>query len=483
MVRLGASKIVGTAAVAMLSLAAVTLGCSRRLDGGAGGGGAGVGSVRLFLQIMPGVMVSSVHWQISSTSGSVVRQGDITTIDPSSTASVDTSCPAGADDTVTFTATTSNGLSCAGHSSAFNVIAGATVSVTVTLVCGGGTPMQPNGSVIVGANVVAGDYCPLLTSWEASPSQVAVGRVVDVSASAIDQDAGDVLSYVWTATSGSFFSPSSASTTYQCSSAGPQTLTIAVIDNHTPTPCATRMSLVVECTPLSECGNGVVDPGETCDPPNGTTCSATCQSGECGDGIVQVGEQCDPPNPANHCSVFCTLIPYCGDGHIDPGEQCDPPGPLPDGTTCDANCQVPCLGPTNNACTTCERADVGDCPASLNVVPGAVCGGWGCEGFSPVSPARAHCQALYECIRTSGCMMGDDPTPCLCGSLTPASCVNAGPPASAPCAAQYAAAAADASNLGPVTSQFSNPSSPVGIADNQAVCAVDSAITSGCVCP
>src|SRR5262249_4233406 len=137
------------------------------------------------------------------------------------------------------------------------------------------------------------------------------------------------------------------------------------------------------CQFVPICGDGIIQPPETCDPPNGTTCRANCQNGECGDGIVQFGEQCDPPSPANHCSVACTLIPYCGDFHVDPGEQCDPPGVvLPNGLTCDSNCQAPCLGPGDNACSTCERADVADCPASLNVVPGSTCG-WGCVGFAP----------------------------------------------------------------------------------------------------
>jgi len=51
----------------------------------------------------------------------------------------------------------------------------------------------------------------------------------------------------------------------------------------------------------------------------------------CGDGNLDVGEECDPPNatPVNHyyCDENClsVYVPYCGDGNLDVGEECDPP--------------------------------------------------------------------------------------------------------------------------------------------------------------
>lgn len=38
------------------------------------------------------------------------------------------------------------------------------------------------------------------------------------------------------------------------------------------------------CAPIPGCGNLVVEPGETCDPPDGTTCDAQCQAITCPDG-------------------------------------------------------------------------------------------------------------------------------------------------------------------------------------------------------
>jgi hypothetical protein len=62
--------------------------------------------------------------------------------------------------------------------------------------------------------------------------------------------------------------------------------------------------------PAPFCGDGNVDPGEGCDPPDGSTCDSKCQP-------------------------IYTQAPYCGDGNVDPGESCDPP----DGSTCDSKCQ------------------------------------------------------------------------------------------------------------------------------------------------
>ena len=97
------------------------------------------------------------------------------------------------------------------------------------------------------------------------------------------------------------------------------------------------------CT-LPACGDTFVQPGagEQCDPPNGTTCSATCQNIPltCGNGIVQPGEACDDGNLDNTdaCTNACAL-PACGDTFVQPGagEQCDPPD---GGVTCDAACQI-----------------------------------------------------------------------------------------------------------------------------------------------
>lgn len=74
------------------------------------------------------------------------------------------------------------------------------------------------------------------------------------------------------------------------------------------------------------CGNGAVESGEDCEPPNTSTCDANCQTiAVCGNSIVEAGEQCDPPGTAT-CDANCQTIAVCGNSVIEAGEQCDPPG-------------------------------------------------------------------------------------------------------------------------------------------------------------
>jgi hypothetical protein len=420
---------------------------------------------------------------------------------------VDTSCPTGSGYRVVMTATATdtmgNSVPCTGSSPApgFNVTAGGSVMVGVSLICGGSmSPPTDQGHVIVNGTVVAGDNCPVVKSWDVSPLQTSSGGQINVSATATDADTPlQTLSYAWTADSGTFNSPSVAATQYNCGAptlnsnlarlTPPHTLTFTVSDSYSP-PCSASVTFSVDCVSPSLCGNGIIEPGETCDPPNGTTCGANCLPlAFCGDGIVQMGEQCDNGaanlpagttygTAAAHCLAgTCTNVPYCGDGVVNTanGETCDPPN----GINCDATCRGECVVPPNDACLMCEQADTLDCGPLITQVPGgAAC--FGCDGFSTGTNAQVHCAALLTCIRSQNCMAGDDPTPCLCGALSPGNCVSMGAPSTAACAAQYAAAAADFPAAGTVFSQFSQPSTSVGIADNVAACRVDSQCT---VCP
>jgi hypothetical protein len=140
----------------------------------------------------------------------------------------------------------------------------------------------------------------------------------------------------------------------------------------------------------SLCGNGAIDPGETCDPP--ATCPSNCDDGNGCTADTMSG------TPAT-CDVSCTHAPIvgcvdgdgccpascssatdsdcsasCGDGVIDPGETCDPPATCPsscdDGDACTtdtltgsaANCNVAC---TNTSIVSCVGGD-GCCPAGCN---------------------------------------------------------------------------------------------------------------------
>ncbi len=89
---------------------------------------------------------------------------------------------------------------------------------------------------------------------------------------------------------------------------------------------------------------GVVDQCDDGNTNNGDGCSSTCRTEApvCGNGRVESGEQCDPPNSANHCSSTCRWLPYCGDGTVNQAsEQCEPPNT----STCNASCQTIAAAP------------------------------------------------------------------------------------------------------------------------------------------
>src|SRR5205823_10647776 len=81
----------------------------------------------------------------------------------------------------------------------------------------------------------------------------------------------------------------------------------------------------------SNCGNGVVDPGEQCDPGDSSNiyaCNSDCtwKTAVCGDNVLELGEQCDDGNrtPGDGCENDCTRT------------SCSAPVPTSRGATCES---------------------------------------------------------------------------------------------------------------------------------------------------
>ncbi len=116
-----------------------------------------------------------------------------------------------------------------------------------------------------------------------------------------------------------------------------------------------------ECTKEIGCGNGILEVtadasgiyrAEECDDDNiadGDGCSSDCRieggrSPECGNGILERGEACDPAAEAwkdGGCRQDCQREDGCGDGLVDAdaGETCDD-GNVVFGDGCDGNCHL-----------------------------------------------------------------------------------------------------------------------------------------------
>ena len=417
---------------------------------------------------------------LASDNTTVLATGPINTTDKGATPSVDVSVIASMNDTVKLHAVTSANVTCDGVSAVFNVVAGQnTPLIGVNLICGGSQNKTVSGSLIVNGTVTVGDNCPVLSSWMASPLTTSTGGQIDVSAAATDADATDTVTYAWTATAGTFVAPGSATTKYNCSVGGAQTLTVTVSDNHGATPCTAVQTFPVNCVSLS-CGNGVLDTGEACDSsaatdPNKNNCDANCHI-ICGNGILDGAEQCDPP-VANVCSATCQFVPaMCGDNVVQHGESCDPPN----GTTCSTTCQSQAVD-VNAMCQTCESTSAA-CDPTLTSVPGAAT--FGCSGF-PAGAAQTACLNLLACIRSNKCNNGDDPTPCFCGALDSITCLSSNGSMTAACYTQYNTALSALTVAGATSSVatlFGNPKSPIGVANNVVSCDVDAHCDTAPLC-
>jgi hypothetical protein len=128
----------------------------------------------------------------------------------------------------------------------FSVKANQTTNVSLTLPCGSAFPdagyAQVNGTAF---------NCPTLGAVSVIPAEVTVGHDVAVSASATGPDPSSV-TYAWSAPSGTFSSPTSASTSFTCTVAGVVPLTLQI-------------------------GDGPLPDGSACDPAQSTTTvSVTC---------------------------------------------------------------------------------------------------------------------------------------------------------------------------------------------------------------
>jgi cysteine-rich repeat protein len=94
--------------------------------------------------------------------------------------------------------------------------------------------------------------------------------------------------------------------------------------------------------PVPMCGNGVLDPSETCDDGNvapNDSCTSSCTKARCGDGIVQTGvETCDDGNRVDNdaCRNNCGPL-TCGDGIVQSPETCDD-GNADDADACLSSC-------------------------------------------------------------------------------------------------------------------------------------------------
>ncbi len=172
------------------------------------------------------------------------------------------------------------------------------------------------------------------------------------------------------------------------------------LDNDGCCPEGANAALDSDCP--GECGNGVLDPGETCDPPSSCPtscddsdpCTADSLSGDpnlcnavCShDPITSCtdGDGCCPAGCDASSDSDCSAV--CGNGVTEPGETCDPPSSCP--TSCDDSdpctadsmsgdpdlCNVSCSHDPITSCTDGDGCCPAGCDASSDSDCSATCG-------------------------------------------------------------------------------------------------------------
>jgi hypothetical protein len=399
-----------------------------------------------------GVTLNSVHYVVTNgaTPAATISEGDLPTAGTAKEFSFGLSLPVGTGYTISLSgasAETGDNITCGASYGPFNVAPNTSTNFSLTLTCHDDT----NGATVGGIDVKT-DACPKIVFdyVVATPDAVPIGMNIDVLSKAHDLD-GKALTYSWkiaTPFAGTFSPVVGASSTLHCSFPRYGELVTVTASNG---ECSKSLSTTVSCI-QTECGDGKVDPDETCDKGiPGVPCPVDCNS-VCGDGNAEAPvEDCDPGNTAN-CNEICkTRTPKCNDSFLTNGEICDPSATpsVPPGTPANQRCKPDCSGfeaipiitcnngvvetgeqcdgesPTcsntcqkisSNACVACENA--GDCFESVDNCAGVA------APFSSIE--RSQCYDVMRCIESSNCFDGTGTLgKCYCGDLSISACGSA----------------------------------------------------------
>jgi hypothetical protein len=482
------------------------------------------GLVTLNLVPVTGITVNSVNYVVTGTPaipGTPLPSGVLPTPGTTNNFNVGISVPVGTGYTLSLTAVSAeegDNITCTGSHGPFDVAPNASTAFPMTLTC----VDNSNGGVVATVDVET-NACPKLIPDYATaiPGKANVGSSIALNALGHDLD-GKVVTYAWSIPAGNASAATLGGATTQAATLnclGQADIPVTVTMKNGE--CSKTLLTSVSCKSV-ECNNGVLNPGEDCDPaiaadqpggsPAGTTfgCPSDCKVA-CGDGVVEAPtEQCElnggPENGS--CTAQCrTRVKTCDDGFLTGDEPCDtngtgpdlfavPPGP---NTTCTAQCTLGatvCGNGVLEAGEECEPNNTANCSNDCKLVASTEC--TACETESACAPFalacttstgtqtpenQALCYDVAECIQRTGCADGTNTfTSCFCGALSTADCGAApdtGPNApKGPCAAEIKAGMGAGATNSQILSRFTNRNFAAGAGINRFNCLKNNPVCS-----
>jgi len=220
----------------MLGVGASFSGCANEASDG-GDDGEQVGSLGLDLNVAPGVTINAVTYTISGNGFSKTGSIDVSGA-PTINATIG-GIPVGAGYTITLTATSTQGNSTFTGSAQFDIVAGGTASVTVSL---RGTSASGNGSVSVTGTI---NVSPVIDEVTISPFTVYVGSSVTLSSLSRDPDQfPSPLTYYWRTTGGVIDNPIAPNAKLTSTTPGTFTVTLTISDGDATTSTTRTVTFV-----------------------------------------------------------------------------------------------------------------------------------------------------------------------------------------------------------------------------------------------
>ena len=274
--KLGALLAFGGVATTAMAAGA---GCSGGAQG-AGSPGSGTdattGSVGLALTLPDGSHINSVAWALRDSNGQLVtipgtaNPGTVSTAESQTIAFQIGDIPAGTNDSISLSATTTNGATCLGTASGINIVARTVQKVQVVLVC---TPAGVDAGNLSVTGTIA--TCGAWTGLSTTTSDLFVGESLTLTATAAGPDTNN-LGYTWSqsseagvvgvlgTTQDEAAGPTDANS-FMCTAPGSTTVTVVVDDGAASTancPAAvTTVSTTITCEPATQIESAWVELG------------------------------------------------------------------------------------------------------------------------------------------------------------------------------------------------------------------------------